>query len=237
MKGAYILTKQVLDSGSGQHVFNVQQWKMFTDKYVVYAHRRSETDSMAEFGVGTYHIANGKVVEEMFHGATGPMQNTFQLNVSKQNDGYTQVINFHNNAKTYILTEDYITSGKNLKTPLDGAWRMTRLTQIDKTGKTTDSETNADEAQFKFYEGGSFIWVNQWKDAKTGKQMSAYGYGTTRVDAPDQITESNVSSTYATILNGRDVTLKLKFFGPDVYEQTIVFPGGGQSTERYERMK
>jgi hypothetical protein len=81
------------------------------------------------------------------------------------------------------------------------------------------------KAQFKFYEGGSFIWVNQWKDAKTGKQMSAYGYGTTRVDAPDQITEANVSSTYATILNGRDVTLKLKFFGPDVYEQTIVFPG------------
>jgi hypothetical protein len=192
---------------------------------------------MAAFGVGTYHIANGQVVEEMFHGPSGRVNNTFHLDVSKQNDGYTQVINFPGNAKTYVLTEDYIESSKKLKTPLDGAWRMTRVTQVDKSGKTTATDINNDEAQFKFYESGSFIWVNQWKDAKTGKQMSAYGYGTTKVDAPDQITESNVSSTYATLLNGRDVTLKLKFFGPDVYEQTIVFPGGGQSTERYERMK
>lgn len=235
MRGAYTMQKQTLDSGKGLSTLNVQQDKIYTDKYIMYAHRRSETDSLADFGVGTYKIENGQVIENMFYDATGPVNNTYQLAITKRPDGYAQVIDFPGSdpAKHYILTEDYKNAGKRITTPLDGAWKQVKTVTVSPDGKST---VNEHPTQYKIYESGHYMWANSSKDS-SGKLLSFYGYGTFEMPRSNEVTELTTSSTFSAALVGQPVTVKIKFLGKDSYEQSITWPDGSKLIETYERMK
>lgn len=237
MRGAYTLLRQTIDSGMGPSAQNIQQLKIFTDKYVMYAHRRSEADSMAEFGVGTYRVENGKVIETMFYTAAGPGNNSYELEIHNRDNGYSQLIDFPGEERHYLLNEEYKNSSLDMTSPLDGAWRMTKQVYIDKNGKTETIEPSDNAMQFKLFESGHFMWANRWKDEKTGKFLTGYGYGTFRMNGPAQATETNGSSTFASALVGKQMKLQLKFPNQDVYEQTITMPDGGKQIETYKRMK
>lgn len=239
MQGAYVLLKQALDSGTGPALINTKQMKIFTDKYMMYAHRQSATDSTAGFGIGTYKVENGKVIEMMFFDNSGPVNESFELTVNKQGNGYSQLIDFPGEGpgKHFLLNEDYKTISRKMTSPLDGAWKMKKLVFVDKDGKTESVEMSDDAVQFKLFESGHFMWTSRWKDEKTGTFMTAYGYGTFQMNGPDKAVELNESSTFATFLNGKTMHLDLKFTGNDSYEQTIVDPDGSKRIETYERLK
>lgn len=230
MKGAYTLLKQTINDST----INVQQQKMFTDKYMMYAHKRAQ-DSLAEYGIGTYRIENGKVIENILYTNQGPRSNTFELVVAKEGDSYSQVINFpvDSQGTTAILTESYKSIGSNLVTPLDGTWKQIKSVTIMNDGKTVVTD---DPIQFKMYESGNFLWTHSWKDDK-GNLLSSYGYGNFRMDGNNKAVETPTSSTYSTELEGKAINLDLKFIGKDKYEQTILYPDGTRTTETYERMK
>jgi hypothetical protein len=236
MQGAYVMQKQVLDSGTGPNVLDVQQQKIFTDKYLMYVHPRSKTDSLAVYGIGTYKVVNGKVIESMFYGSGGPVNEKFELAVAHNKDGYSQVINFPGNEpnKVYKLTEEYVRAANTTKTPIDGAWKQTRIEMVDKGGKSTVDDN---PTQFKLFESGNFMWANTEKDPVSGKYLSRYGYGTFTMTKPDEVIETSVSSTFKTALVGRPVTLKIKMMGKDKFQQTIEWEDGSKMIELYERMK
>lgn len=233
------MQKQTIDSGNGTEAMNTAQLKIYTDKYMMYAHRRSQTDSMADFGVGTYKVENGKIIENVFFTNDGPQNNAFELVISKLGSGYRQVIDFpgNNPGKHYILTEDYKNASDKMVSPLDGAWKLVNLMYVDKDGKEMKIEVDEQTGQYKFYESGHFMWGNRWKDEQTGKIHTGYGYGTFRMNAPNAAAEYNESSTYTTALVGKTMNLNLKFIGNDRYQQTIESSNGTKQIETYERLK
>jgi hypothetical protein len=235
MRGAYTLQKQTLDSGAGPGVMNVQQLKIYTDKYFMYAHRASETDSLAMYGIGTYSVKEGKVIENGMYGSAGPDSGRYELAINTEPEGYSQVINFPSNdpGKTYVLTEDYVKNNRKMVSPLDGAWKQTKVIEIAKDGKAT---TNDSPTQFKIFESGHYMWANTSKD-KDGKLTSYYGYGTFEMPRPNQIVETTTSSSFASSLVGTPVTVNIRLMGKDKYEQTITWPDGSKLIETYQRMK
>jgi hypothetical protein len=235
MQGAYSMYRQVLNDGNKDSLLSNEQMKIYTDRHMMYAQRRAE-DSLANYGIGTYKVQNGKVMEYIFYTASGgPNKDTFELKINKTGDGYSQIINFPDDeGRNFVLTEDYKAVGKNVSSPLDGAWKQTRNIYISGNG---DTITNDTPTQFKVFQSGYFIWANTSLDSTTQKPVSFFGYGTFEMNGNNQATEVNTQSSYATALVGMPVKLDLKFNGKDTYQQTIVFPDGPTSIEYYERLK
>jgi hypothetical protein len=229
MKGAYALTRQMVNDSS----MPIQQMKIYTEKYMIYAHPLPG-DSLADYGIGTYKMDNGKVIEYVFFTSTGGAHNdTIQLNITKKGNGYSQLINFPSDSgQSFILVEDYDNVSKNVKSPLDGAWKQTQLVFTPKDGKPDTSRTT----QFKVFESGHFIWANTVQDSATNKPRSAFGYGTFEMKGNSQVVESNTNSTYKTDLIQKPVNLKIEWMGKDAFKQTIVWPNSDKSIEYYERL-
>ncbi|ANE52664.1 hypothetical protein [Flavisolibacter tropicus] len=231
MQGAYLMQRQVINDGKKDSVMNTQQLKIFTDRYMMYAHSLPD-DSLGMYGIGTYEIKNGKVIEHVFFTSdSGARNSSFELAITKKNDGYTQVINFNGQG---VLTEDYKTVSKNVNTPLDGAWK-----QVKTEFTSTSGETTVDDhpTQFKVFQSGHFIWANTQTDSASHQLVSNYGYGTFEMMGANRAKEVNMSSTFRTALVNVPVTLELEFMGKDRFKQTIVFPSGSKGTETYERLK
>lgn len=235
MQGAYLMTKQVMNTGVGDSVSSLQQMKLFTDRYMIYAHALPG-DSLAGYGIGTYKTTKDGIVENVFHtGSGGAHNDTFQVKIERTNTGFEQRISFTDSAgNKLLLTEYYNNVGKNTTSPLDGAWKQTHQTYTPKNG-TTVKEMNP--LQFKVFQSGNFIWVNTHTDSATKKPISAFGYGTFEMMGKNAVKETNAKSTFASELVGKPVTLQLEFTGKDSYKQTIVYSNGGQSVEYYERLK
>jgi hypothetical protein len=235
MEGSYTMFRQTINAGNGDSVTAVHQLKLFTDKYVMYARRRTQ-DSLADFGIGTYRVENGKVIESIFYSSNGPQNAIYELAISRDNDGYIQVINFPGDAqnKSFILTEDYKRFGRKIKSPLDGAWQQVKKISVSPDGSAV---TDTTLVQFKVFEAGSFIWANAVKDNATNQYQARYGYGSFDMRSPKQAAETNLSSTYAAALIGKPVLLDLKFPSKDMYEQTITYPDGSKLIEVYKRLK
>jgi hypothetical protein len=235
MQGAYTLLKQVVNDGTKDSTMQVEQQKIYTRGYMMYAHQLPN-DSLAEYGIGTYTIENGKLVEDVFYtSSNGDQKTKVELGIRKTGDGYIQVINFPADSQgvRYTLTEDYKTVSQALSTPLDGAWKQTRSTFTPKNGKITG---NTSPTQFKVFESGHFIWASTVKDSLTQKPISFFGYGTFGMKG-NEVTENNTQTTFAHDLLGKPVTLQIQFTGNDSYTQTIVWPNGDQSVEVYQRLK
>ena len=228
------MLKQVLNDGSKDSNYGTQQLKIYTDHYMMYAGPQPG-DSLGSFGIGTYKIQNGKVIEHVFHTASGPGNDTFELTISKSGNNYTQVIHFPpDSGRNYVLTEDYKNVGKDVTTPLDGAWKQTKLTYIPKNGNTF---TDNNVTQFKVYQSGHFIWANSFQDSASNKRAAYFGYGSFEMDGKNKSKEVVEKSTFVTDLVGKTVNLQLEFIGKDMFRQTMLHPNGDRSIEVYERMK
>ncbi len=235
MQGAYAMYNQVVNDGTKDSVIGKEQMKIYTGRHIMYAQRRAE-DSLANYGIGTYQVENGKVMEYMFYTASGgPHNDTFELQINKTADGYSQIINLpEESGRQFVLTEDYKAVGKNVSSPLDGAWKQTRNVYISNQGDTILNNT---PIQFKVFQSGHFIWANTSLDSATQNPVSFFGYGTFEMKGNNQATEVNTNSSYATALVGIPVKLDLKFEGKDLYQQTIVYPDGSKAIEYYERLE
>jgi hypothetical protein len=234
MKGAYLLIKQTGNSGSGDSLLKKEQLKIYTDKYMIYASPQP-IDSQAIYGIGTYKIQNGKVIENVIYSTTaGSRKDVISLTVKKTPEGYTQVIAFpYQKNKKYILTEEYKKVGKPTVTPLDGAWKQTANYYITKEGDTTTNKLT----QYKVYQDGYFIWANTYAQALKNKPISSFGYGVFEMNGRDKSTEINHNSTFITDLINIPVHIQLKFMGRDMYKQTINYENGNRSVEIYKRLK
>jgi hypothetical protein len=234
IKGAYTMSRQMITRGTQDTVLNTQQLKLYTNNYFIYVHPH-DADSLAEYGIGTYIIQGGKIMEYPFYTSSGgARQDSFELLVNTRTNGYSQIINFPDQQSgNFILTEDYTNVSKKANTPMDGAWKEVMTTTITKNGeKTTDTHP----VQFKVYESGYFIWVNTVTNGGTQHPISRYGYGTFKMLGKNQIQETNIRSTYNKSLVNKPVNIQIKFMGNNNYEQTIIGDNGDKTIERYERL-
>ncbi len=231
MKGAYALVKQSLNMGNGDTVIQNEQMKLFTDRYMIYAHKSQDT--LASFGVGTNNFSNGKIVENVFFSEDGAQKQAYELAISKAAEGYRQVINMKTpDGKNLILTEDYKNIGKAISSPLDGAWKLVKVERKSKDGKTSVDES---QTQFKMYESGNFIWAAHNKDVPPNQRGSGFGYGTFEMKSSSKAIETNTKSSYSSIL-GTPIKLKIKFIGKDTFEQSIDWQDGIMEKETYQRL-
>lgn len=232
IRGAYALVKQSINMGNGDSVLQNEQVKLFTDKYVIYAHKRQDT--LASFGVGRYNFSNERIVENVFFNEEGAQKNTYELVISKNDEGYRQVINMKaTDGKDFILTEDYKNLAKFISSPLDGAWKLVKVKRIATDGKTS---VDKNRTQFKLYESGNFIWAVHFKDAPAGQRGSGFGYGTFEMTNDAKAMETNTKSSYSSIVD-MPVTLHIKFVGKNKFEQSIDWPNGMKEKETYQRLK
>lgn len=235
IKGAYSMLRQVANDGTNDSMMNSEQFKIYTDRYMIYVHP-APGDTLAQYGIGQYEIKNGKVMEYVFHtSGAGARKDTFELNISKIGQGYKQTIHFPAaEGRRWTLIEDYINVGKNVSTPLDGAWKQTKVTRITPNGKRS---TNNNPTQFKVFESGHFIWVRTTTDTATRQPVSYYGYGSFQMEGDNKLTEINTSSTFRTDLMGVPVPIRVEFIGKDGYRQTITAADGSKIVEEYQRLK
>jgi hypothetical protein len=235
MQGAYSMLMQIMNDGNRDSILNVQQFKMYTDRYFMYAHPLPG-DSLAYFGIGTYRIDNGQLFEyPVYTSAGGAQDDTIAIQITKLPNGYVQVINFPPDSlgNQYILTEEYGNVSAPLTSPLDGAWKMTRSIFVPKTGATTIDSTSI---QYKLFQSGHFMWARTSTDSATRQPVSTFGYGTFEMSGGNKARERTTNSTFRTALIGKPLTVQLKLMGKDAYQQTIDWPDG-KSTEVYQRLQ
>lgn len=234
MKGVYSINYQMLNNGIKDEVLPTKQLKIFTEKYVMYAAKASPTDSLANFGIGTYSINKNKVMENYFYIAgAGDVKDTAELNIEKLANGYKQVIIYPPFKDTiFTLTEKYDKVDKVTKvTPLDGAWKLKSSYYISRDDKKIPGNIN----EFKIYQNGYFIWGACMKDSATNKNLGYFGYGTFKMNG-GTVTEINENTTFMTELFKKPINVAIKFLGIDSYMQTIKYPNGESGVEIYERL-
>lgn len=235
MEGVFAMTKQVFSNGIKDSVFPTKQLKIYNGSHVMYASPVSPTDSMASFGMGTYRIENGKVVEYFFYRASdGAIKDTTFLSIEKLPDGYKQVIVFPPYKDTvYTLIEEYDKVDKAAtSSPIDGAWQLTKSYFLRAIGDTGFNKVT----QYKMFYNGHFIWGAGFTDSASTKNKGVFGYGNFKMKG-NKLTETNTNSSYISQLIGKPVDLDIKFVGKDQYIQTINWPNGHKAVEFYSRMK
>ena len=234
MTGSYSMLNQKLGDGSKDSILNKKQFKIYTDHYMIYASHISETDSLADYGIGTYRVEDGDVIENTFYRALeGDKKDSAILKISKTDKGFKQVNkNFVYQNKRYSLSEEYERIGKPVSTPLDGAWKLIQNIYIGSLGDTVYSNV----IQFKVFESGCFIWANSFQDPTTHKTISGFGYGTFEING-NKSTEVNLNSTYVRSFVGKPFNIELEFVGKDTYKQIVVNEAGIKTIEVYERLQ
>ncbi|HEY0679838.1 MAG TPA: hypothetical protein VGD17_16255 [Chitinophagaceae bacterium] len=234
MVGAYALNTQVLNDGSKDSAIDRKQLKIYTDQYFMYA-SPNVADSFANFGIGKYKVEKDKLYEYRFYTAEqGEKSDTFAVTINRNADGYEQVIeNMNLSGTNYKLTETYETTGSDLKSPLDGAWKQIRNVYITKAG---DSSVNNNPLEYKVYQNGYFIWAITVMDSAKGK-TSVFGYGPYEMVDSHKIKETVANSTFITGLLGKSYEVDIEYPTADTYKQTITFANGDKSVEVYQRLK
>jgi hypothetical protein len=235
MQGAYAMLMQIVNNGNRDSMLNVQQFKIYTDRHFMYAHALPG-DSAAYFGIGTYSMENGRLVEYPFYtSSNGAQEDTIDIKITKLGNGFVQVINFPPDSlgQKSVLTEEYGDVSNSVTSPLDGAWKQTKNTFIPTQGSPV---INNNPTQYKVFQAGRFIWASTAPDSITKKQVSTFGYGTFEMNGNNKFRERTTNSTFRTALIGKPVLVQLKFIGTDAYQQTIDWPNG-KSIETYQRLK
>jgi hypothetical protein len=235
MAGAYQLLKQNANDGKKDTVWNSSQMKLFTDGHFMYGGISS--DSTNFFGFGEYVYDNGMVTEKVIFTASDSSSNSepqsYQLAISRNDKGYTQVIKDIGTTVKYTLTEDYQNAGTGKVSPLDGAWKCTTLTIISTKGDTTKVDFVKSKAtQYKIYSDGNIIFGGNWTDPD-GLKHTAIGYGTFESVNDKLIKESPKLSTYK--IAGQTLDLAIEMPDANHFKQTIT-DGSGSSIEEYERL-
>lgn len=237
MTGSYKMLKQTAHSSTFDTAYTNDQFKIYTDHHFMFVVKHSN-DSLCEYGIGKYKISGNSVVENIIHSTFSDNAipgDDIVLKITKQPKGYRQEIVFKDSAnRDYLLSEDYENVSTKIKSPLDGAWKQTKIVYNYTNG---DSITIENTTQYKVYHSGHFIWANTNKDSATNKPVSFFGYGTFKMDANNQSIEINQNSSFKSALVGIPISVKIEMKGPDAYQQTIVSEDGGIGKEFYERLK
>ncbi|MEO6639166.1 MAG: hypothetical protein ABIN25_12890 [Ginsengibacter sp.] len=235
MQGTYMMLSQTLNDGTKDTRYaSLKQLKTYSDDFFMYTQVNPD-DSVSSFGVGSYNIDSGKVVENVIYSSADSTFSdapvTYRLDITKTPDGYTQVIpEIVTRGQKYKLTEEYNKVGTDVKSPLDGVWKETKSFVI----RGADSIVN-NRTQYKSYNNGYFMFGQTVKDS-TGKNHTGIGFGTFVMNGDNQAKETDLNSTYA-IIAGNTFTVDLQMDGPDKYYQMINNADGTKGLEYYERLK
>lgn len=235
MPGAYSMLSQTLNDGKKDTTYTtLKQLKIYTDDYMMYANT-NPADSSSAFGIGTYRLDSGKVVETVIYNASDSSASAnpsdYTLAIEKMPKGYKQVIaNMGTGPQKWTLTEVYDSVGTATTSPLDGAWKQT------KSYNTSGKDTIVDAPiQYKIYCAGHFIWGHTYKDS-ANKIFTGIGFGTFTMDGANKLKETVTASTYYQV-RGNTVDIGVEMNGADEYTQTITQANGNKSIEVYQRLK
>ena len=236
MPGAYKMLSQSVKGGKVDTTYtNLQQLKMYSDDYMMYANF-NPADSVSGFGIGSYSVTKDTVTESVVYNANDTSKSdapgSFKLAITKTAKGYKQLIPEiqMQSGDKLALTEDYETAGTATKSPLDGAWKQTKGYSIK--GKDTTAGINT---QFKMYAAGYFIFGHTYSDS-TKKNHTGMGYGKFVMTGTNKSKESVLVSTYYQV-RGQEFDLDIEMNGSDEYKQTITDKDGSKGIEIYQRMK
>lgn len=235
MPGVYFMQSQVIDNGTSQSVLrDLRQLKFYTADHFMYT-QANPSDSTYSFGVGSYSIGDsGKVIENVLFSASDSTSTstprTYHLNIVTNFDGYKQVIpDIVIGGEKSVLTEEYTRSGADVVTPLDGVWKETNFYVV--TGNDTVPQNRV---QYKAFFHGYFMY-GQFNTDSSGNN-TAMGYGTYKMDNDNQISETDLNSSY-NIVPGHTYTIDIEITNADKYKQTLTQTDGSKHIELYERLK
>ena len=235
MPGAYkMLSQSVKGPKVDTTYLSLQQLKIYTDDYMMYANI-NPSDSMSSFGIGTFSAEKDTVTEKVIYSASDSSRNdnggNFKLVITKTDKGYKQVIpEIESQGQKFMLTEEYESAGTAAKSPIDGAWKMSKVFYVK--GKDTST---VKATQFKVYYAGHFIWGHSYTDSAQ-KKHTGMGFGKFEMNGTNKLKETVAASTYYQI-RGQDVELDIEMNGNDEFKQTITNKDGGKSVEIYQRLK
>ena len=234
MPGAYLMTTQTVNNGKTEaKLASLKQLKIYTDAFWMYA-QVNPADSVSGFGVGSYTVDSGMVIENVIFSARDTTYNTsapsYKLNITKTPDGYEQVIpEIIIDSQKSKLTEVYQAVGTS-KSPLDGVWKEINSYSL----KGNDTIKNV-RIQFKAFYAGYFMFSASYKDSAS-KNHTGIGFGTFVMDGNNKMKETDLNSTYA-IIAGQSFNIDIDMSGTDNYKQTITNADGTKSVEFYARLK
>jgi hypothetical protein len=234
MPGAYnMLSSSVFDGEKDTTYTTLKEFKIYTYDYMMYVNI-SPKDSVSRFGIGAYSADSGKVIENIIYGATDSASSsnpaTFTLLIEKTDKGYKQVIPVVSRGKKYQLTEDYEAVSTPTKTPLDGAWKLTKAYRI--TGKDTAVQKLT---QFKTFFAGHFMFGHTYLDS-ANRLHTGIGYGTFELHGKDKLKEHVETTTYYQI-RGKAVDIDIEMKGNGAFIQTITNTDGTKNVEEYQLLK
>lgn len=236
MPGAYQMKSVTVKSNQFDTSYtDVNQLKIYTGNYMMYANINAP-DSVSSFGIGTYVAKQNSLTEHVIYSAGDATENiqpaSFDLAIKKSGNGYSQFIEGmqDNSGQKFDLTEVYESEGTTAKTPLDGAWKLSKSYLINGADTTVNTVT-----QYKTYYAGNCIWGHTWKDS-TNKIHTGIGFGKFSMPAPNKVKESMTASTYSEV-RGHDFTIDVAMIGKDGFKQTMTHADGTKSVEIYERLK
>ncbi len=235
MPGAYKMLSQTitLDNKDSTNSGS-QQMKIYTEDHMMYA-KFNPADSSSSFGVASYSVSKDTTFEDAkYFGWAGGMSDsaaTYKLTITKTDKGYQQVIpNIEMNGKKYVLKEDYEKVGSEVKSPLDGLWKLTSSYSL--MGKDSFPEN---KTQYKIYCGGYFIFGLTYTDS-TNKINSGMGYGKFAMTGTNKSKESVLVSSYSEVI-GKDIDISIEMSGTDAYTQSFTSKDGYKAVEHYQRVK
>jgi hypothetical protein len=235
MPCAYSMLSQSIYDGKTETSNSARkQLKIYTADYMMYASVNT-TDSVSSFGIGSYKANKGTEVENVIYNASDSSSSataaSFTLRIEKTLKGYKQIIpEMAFGDQKIKLTEEYESVGKNITTPLDGAWEQTKAYNI--TGGVTENRTSK---QYKAYYAGHFMFGHTYTD-DAHKLHTGMGYGTFTMAEKNKITENVEASTYYQI-RGKSFDIAIEMNGSDEFTQTITETNGDKGVEVYHRLK
>jgi len=233
MQGAYKMLSQSVDDGKKDTTYTaLQQMKIYTDKYMMYANV-NPADSVSSFGIASYTSDKDTVIENLIYGANDTSVNnsgSFKLIIEKNANGYKQVIpDIESQGQHIKLTEEYDSAAATGTTALDGAWKQTKSYYINGKDTTVPKGT-----QYKTYYQGNVIWGNTYADS-TNKIHTGIGFGTFTMSG-NKVKESMIASNFSEV-RGHNFNVDIEMNGADGFTQTITNPDGAKGIEVYERLK
>ncbi len=235
IKGAYIMESQTLNDGTNDtKLTDLKQLKIYTDDFFMYS-QVNPGDSISAFGVGSYSIDSGKVVENVIYSASGSnvgTQNVYKLYITTNPDGYTQVIpEILIDSVKNKLTEEYRNVGTDQTSQLDGVWKETESYNITQANDTIMSE----RTQYKAFFRGYFMFGHTFVDSASVTH-TGIGFGTFERKSDTLITETDLNSTYS-IIAGQSFDVTVTMDGSDKFKQMLKNADSTTGVEFYERLK
>ena len=191
------------------------QVKIYTDEF--YAYTNLKEDSTASFGIGFYESEGDNLLEHNIYSTSSlDTPYVFKLKIEKSHEGYKQTIDqIKINGMQTKLVEQYVSIPAVGKSPLDGIWRMNRYCKV--VGADSLFEHRV---QYKIFHNGYFMFVQDMHNNTTGSKLrSGFGFGHFNFNN-DQLTETNLFSTYSTIID-KQVILNAVFDGDDDFYQIL----------------